>query len=448
MVKYKFPDDFIWGVATSAYQIEGAYNKDGKGENIWDRFTSIPGNIYKNHNGNVACDHYHLYQSDINILKELGIKNYRFSISWARIFPDGYGKVNQKGIEYYRRLINALLDKGIQPAITLYHWDLPQELQDIGGWTNKKVVDYFVEYAELMFKEFGDLVPIWITHNEPWVVSILGHAWGVHAPGIKDYKIALKVAHNILLSHGKVVKLYRSMSLKGKIGITLNLSSIHSATDSEKDLLAAKIYDGFMNRWFLDAILKGSYPEDMKKLYNELNILPQFSDDDMKIINERIDFLGINYYTRSVVKYDENAYPLKVSMLDLDNPKTDMGWEIYPKGLYELLINLHKNYDGIDILITENGAAFNDIVNYKGKVVDDYRIDYLYRHLLEAYRAICDGVNLKGYYLWSFLDNFEWAEGYSKRFGIVFVDYNTQKRIIKDSAYWYSDVIKNNGITE
>lgn len=448
MQKYNFPKDFIWGVATSAYQIEGAYNADGKGENIWDRFTSIPGKIFKNQNGNVACDHYNLYERDIEILEELGIKNYRLSISWARIFPKGYGEVNQKGLDFYKKLINKLIEKGIQPAVTLYHWDLPQHLQDIGGWANKKVVDYFVEYAELMFKEFGDIVPIWITHNEPWVVSILGHAWGVHAPGIKDYKTALQVAHNILLSHGKAVRLYRNMSLKGRIGITLNLSSTYPETDDQKDILAANIYDGFMNRWFLDAVLKGRYPEDMIKLYSEQRILPEFLEDDMKIISEKIDFLGINYYTRSVLRYDENAYPLKVTMVDLDNPKTDMGWEIYPEGLFDLLINIHKNYGGVDILITENGAAFNDIVNYKGKVVDDYRIDYLYRHLTQAHRAILDGVNLKGYYLWSFLDNFEWAEGYSKRFGIVFIDYKTQKRIIKDSAYWYSNVVKNNGILD
>lgn len=448
MQKYTFPKDFIWGVATAAYQIEGAHNVDGKGENIWDRFTSIPGNIYKNHNGNVACNHYNLYEKDIEIMEELGIKNYRLSISWARIFPKGYGEINQKGLDYYKRLINTLISKGIKPAVTLYHWDLPQHLQDMGGWANRKVIDYFVEYAELMFKEFGDVVPIWITHNEPWVVSILGHAWGVHAPGIKDYKTALQVAHNILLSHGKVVKLYRSMNLKGKIGITLNLSSTHPLTDDEKDVRAAEVYDGFLNRWFLDAVLKGTYPEDMVKLYREQNILPEYTDEDMRIISEKIDFLGINYYTRSVLKYDENAYPLKASLVDLENPKTDMGWEIYPQGLYELLTNIHHNYGGVDILITENGAAFNDIVNYKGKVVDDYRIDYLYRHLREAHRAISEGVNLRGYYLWSFLDNFEWAEGYAKRFGIVFVDYKTQQRIVKESAYWYSNVIKNNSLCE
>ncbi|MCX7695441.1 MAG: GH1 family beta-glucosidase [Caloramator sp.] len=448
MNKYSFPKDFIWGVATSSYQIEGAYNEDGKGENIWDRFTSIPGNIYKNHNGNVACDHYHLYEKDIEILEQLGIKNYRLSISWARIFPKGYGEVNKKGVEFYKKLINKLVSRGIQPAVTLYHWDLPQHLQDMGGWANRKVVDYFVEYAEFMFKEFGDLVPIWITHNEPWVVSMLGYAWGIHAPGIKDYKMALQVAHNVLLSHGKVVRLYRSMNLKGKIGITLNLLTSYPFTSDEKDVLAAKINDGFVNRWFLDPVLKGKYPEDMVELYREQNILPELPEDDMEIINEKIDFLGINYYTRSVVKYDETAYPLKSSAVDLDNPKTDMGWEIYPKGLYDMLIYLHKNYDGINIMITENGAAFNDIVNSKGRVVDDYRIHYLYEHLKEVHRAISDGVNLKGYYLWSFLDNFEWAEGYAKRFGIVYVDYNNQNRIIKDSGYWYREVIKNNVLSE
>jgi beta-glucosidase len=445
MNKSIFPQDFIWGTATASYQIEGAYKEDGKGESIWDRFSHSPGKVFKGHTGDVACDHYHRYEEDIKLLKKLGVKSYRLSIAWTRIFPEGRGQVNQKGIEFYKKLINLLIENEITPAVTLYHWDLPQKLQDIGGWTNPEVVESYVDFAKLMFKELGDLVPLWITHNEPWVVSILGNGWGNHAPGIRDFKTALLVAHNLMLSHGKAVKAYREMGFKGKIGITLNLSPTYAASVSEEDKLAAGLQDGFNNRWFLDPVLKGSYPEDLVQLYKEKDLLPEFKAEDLSIMSEQTDFLGINYYSRGVIKFNKNGYPLPIDYVQTNNDKTEMGWEIYPEGLYDLLTRLHKDYDGIDIMITENGAAFNDIVNREGQVLDDNRLDYIYKHLVQCHNAIEAGVNLKAYYVWSMMDNFEWAEGYAKRFGITYVNYETQERILKKSARWYSEVIKNNG---
>lgn len=445
MNKVTFPKDFIWGTATAAYQIEGAYKEDGKGESIWDRFSHNPGKVFKGHTGDVACDHYHRYEEDIRLLRQLGVKSYRLSIAWTRIFPEGKGEPNKKGLEFYKRLIKLLIENDIVPAVTLYHWDLPQKLQDIGGWTNPQVVECYISYAKFMFEELGDLVPIWITHNEPWVVAFLGNAWGQHAPGMSDYKTALLVAHNLILSHGKAVKAYREMGLKGRIGITLNLSPTYAASDSDEDKLAAALQDSFNNRWFLDPVLKGKYPEDLLQLYREKELLPDINEEDLKIMSEPTDFLGINFYSRAVIKHNDKAYPLPVEYVDTNNDKTEMGWEVYPEALYDLLTRLNKDYNGIDILITENGAAYNDIVNREGKVEDDNRLDYIYRHLLQCHRAIEKGVNLKGYYVWSMLDNFEWAEGYAKRFGITYVNYESQERILKKSAYWYSEVIRNNG---
>jgi beta-glucosidase len=445
MNKIIFPQDFIWGTATAAYQIEGAYKEDGKGESIWDRFSHSPGKVFKGHTGNRACDHYHRYEEDIKLLKQLGVKSYRLSIAWTRIFPEGKGEPNKKGIEFYKKLVKLLIENDITPAVTLYHWDLPQKLQDIGGWINPEVVECYVNYARFMFKELGDLVPVWITHNEPWVVAFLGNAWGVHAPGIRDFKTALLVAHNLMLSHGKVVRAYREMRLKGKIGITLNLSPTYAASESQGDKLAARFQDGFNNRWFLDPVLKGCYPEDLLQIYREKDLLPELEAEDLKIMCEPTDFLGINFYSRAVIKHNKNGYPLPTEYVETNNDKTEMGWEVYPKGLYDLLARLHKDYDGINIMITENGAAYNDIVNREGKVEDDNRLDYIYKHLVQCHKAIEDGVNLKGYYVWSMMDNFEWAEGYAKRFGITYVNYDTQERILKKSAHWYSEVIKNNG---
>jgi beta-glucosidase len=441
-----FPHNFIWGAATASYQIEGAWNEDGKGESIWDRFSHMPGKVENGESGDIACDHYHRYPEDIKILKELGIKSYRLSISWSRIFPDGKGKINPKGIEFYKKLIGLLLENGIKPAVTLYHWDLPQKLQDIGGWANREVVNYYEQYVRYIFKELGDMVPIWITMNEPAVHAFQGHAFGSHAPGIKDYSTAFQVTHHILLAHGKAVRAYREMDFKGEIGITLNMGHLYPLTDSEEDKLALAKADGLDNRWFADPVLKGKYPAEIVELLSEKVVLPEILPGDMEIISTPIDFLGVNNYSRCVVKKDPNGEWLtEVGYVRTQNDKTEMDWEVYPEGLYDLLMRIHKDYKGIKIIITENGAAFKDIVNREGKIEDDMRLDYIYRYLTQAKRAIEDGVNLAGYYVWSFMDNIEWAYGSSKRFGIVHVDFKTLKRTIKKSGYWYSDVIKNNG---
>ncbi len=445
MSKIKFSENFLWGVATASYQIEGAWNEDGKGESIWDRFSHIPGNVIKGDTGDVACDHYHRYEEDVKLLKELGIDTYRLSLSWPRIIPDGKGKTNNKGIDFYKRLTSLLRENGIKPAVTLYHWDLPQKLQDIGGWSNRDVAGYFQQYAQYCFKELGDYVSMWITHNEPWVVSFLGNWYGTHAPGVKDFSTALLVSHNLLLSHGKTVKAFRDSNCSGEIGITLNLTPLYSASDSNNDKEAAKRADGYYNRWFLDPVLKGRYPKDMIDWYSRKACVPEFTQTDLEIINSPVDFLGINYYSSGYVKEDKNEWPLEACNVETGRDKTDMGWEINPPGLYDLLLRVHKDYNGIKIYITENGRASNDIINRHGNVEDDDRLDYLYKHFIEAYRAQQSNVNLAGYYVWSFMDNFEWAEGYAKRFGITYVDYKTQERIIKKSGHWYKEVIRNNG---
>jgi beta-glucosidase len=432
-----FPKDFLWGTATSSYQIEGAYNEDGKGESIWDRFSHTAGKIKNNENGDIACNHYQLYKEDVKLLKSLGVNTYRFSISWPRIFPEGKGKINEKGLDFYKRLIDSLLREGIKPAATLYHWDLPQKLQDIGGWANREVTDYFEQYAETVFRELGDTVPLWMTHNEPAVVSTFGNELGTHAPGIKDLSTALTVSHNLLLSHGKALRAYRGMGLKGEIGIALNTWPVYSATDNVEDKRTADICNAKGMGWYLDPIFKGHYPELAIKSYEGEARLPVVEEGDMKLISAPIDFLGINYYSRSVIGGGDRCVE-----------KNILGWEVYPQGLYDVLTWLHREYNGIKLMITENGRPCEDKVDSEGHVSDEKRIEYIREHLIQANRAMADGVNLTGYYLWSFLDNFEWAEGYWTRFGIVHVNFETLKRTVKDSGYWYRKVIEDNGLTE
>lgn len=444
MKLHQFPKDFLWGAATAAYQIEGAYNEDGRGESIWDRYSHIPGNVTNGNTGDVACDHYHRYIEDIELMKQLGLKSYRLSISWPRIFPNGYGEPNPKGIAFYKDLINRLNDNGIVPMVTLYHWDLPQKLQNIGGWANRKTVDYFVDYAKYVFKELADMVPYWITHNEPYVVSFTGNWVGRHAPGIKDFKTATLISHHLLLSHGKVVQAYREMGYKGKIGITLNMNAVYPATNSAQDIEAAERFNEHHNLWFSDPIFKGEYPEKIYKWYEERGLEPEVLPGDMDIIKTPVDFLGINNYFASYISNNPQAWPLQTESVLTGKPQTMMGWEICPEGIYDLLKDLGNRYS-TKIYITENGAAFNDIVNLDGEVDDENRRDFLRRYLMNVHRAIEEGVEVCGYYAWSLLDNFEWAHGYSKRFGIIYVDYETQKRIIKKSGYWYKSVIENNG---
>ncbi|ADH60167.1 beta-galactosidase [Thermoanaerobacter mathranii subsp. mathranii str. A3] len=445
----KFPKDFVWGVATSSYQIEGAVNEDGRTPSIWDTFSKTEGKTYQGHTGDVACDHYHRYKEDVEIMKEIGVKAYRFSIAWPRIFPEE-GKYNSKGIDFYKRLVDELLKKDIMPVVTIYHWDLPQwAYEKGGGWLNRDSVKWFAEYATKLYEELGDVIPLWITHNEPWCASILSYGIGEHAPGHKDYREALIAAHHILLSHGEAVKAFREMNIKGsKVGITLNLTPVYPASEKEEDKLAAQYADGFSNRWFLDPIFKGNYPQDMMELYSK--IIGEFDfikEGDLETISVPIDFLGVNYYTRSIVKYDEESM-LKAENVPGPGKRTEMGWEISPESLYDLLKRLDREYTKLPIYITENGAAFKDEVTEDGRVHDDERIEYIKEHLKAAAKFIEEGGNLKGYFVWSLMDNFEWAHGYSKRFGIVYVDYKTQKRILKDSALWYKGVIQRSVIEE
>lgn len=436
----KFPEDFIWGTATASYQIEGAFNEDGRGESIWDRFSHTPGKVFEGHTGDVACDHYHKYREDVQLMADLKIQSYRFSIAWTRIFPEE-GKLNKNGLRFYRNLLEELHRHNIKPVATIYHWDLPQWIQDKGGWSNRETVDHFVQYAETLFKELGDLVPMWITHNEPWCAAFLGHAFGVHAPGHQNWKEALAVSHHLMLSHGKTVNTYRQLDQEGEIGITLNLSPSYPASDQTEDIAAARRSDGFANRWFLDPLFKGGYPEDMIETFSrQVGALEFIKENDLGIISAPIDFLGINYYFPNVIAHDPSNSGLQASTLPVEGETTAMGWGIDSNTFYQLLRRIKNDYTNLPLFITENGAAFEDQV-VDGKVEDPKRIAFLEDHFEAASRFIQEGGNLQGYYVWSFLDNFEWAYGYEKRFGLVYVDYETQERIPKASAKWYKQLI-------
>ena len=441
----RFPEGFIWGAAASAYQIEGAWNEDGKGPSIWDTFCRIPGKIRNGDTGDVAADHYHRWEEDVNIMAELGLKAYRFSISWPRIFPEGVGEVNRKGLDFYSRLVDKLLAHGIEPFVTLYHWDLPQALQDRGGWPSRDTAYAFAHYAETVAGELGDRVSFWITHNEPFVAALIGHFTGEHAPGIQDPSAAFSAAHHLLLSHGLAAQAIRAAaSRKPEVGIVLNLHPVHPASPSEEDQLAARRFDGIINRMFLDPIFRGKYPEDIVELLGFL--LPEIRPGDMETISVPIDFIGINYYTRSVARFDPEFPLIQASQIHPEGNEYSQMWEIYPPGIYEIVTRVWKEYDPNSIFLTENGVPVPDGVDFDGRVRDERRIRYLKNHLIHLHRAISEGAPVRGYFVWSLLDNFEWAYGYSMRFGLVYVDYPTQKRIIKDSGRWYAQVIRENGL--
>lgn len=448
MSKYHFPDHFIWGAATSSYQIEGAPEADGKGESIWDRFTRSGGNILDNATGDIACDHYRRYEEDGQLMAGLGLQAYRFSISWPRLFPAGGGRPNKKGLDFYRRLVDQLQGFNIAPFATLYHWDLPQALQEKGGWTNRDTAKYFAEYAAFTFENLDLPVRGWITINEPWVAAFLGHAMGLHAPGWTDFNLALDAAHNLLLGHGLALQRFREQGRKDEeIGIALNLTPIHPFSESEEDRAAARRTDGFMNRWFLDPLLEGAYPQDMVDLYRRHFKLPPVEEGDMEIISGPLDFLGINNYTRHVVKTGDSESDLTGNFVNPpESEYTEMGWEVYPRGLYELLSRIGRDYGPIPLYITENGAAFPDQLEEDGAVNDQARINYLQSYILEAWQALEEGAPLKGYFVWSLMDNFEWTFGYSKRFGLIYINYQTLERRWKKSAYWYRKVISRNGL--
>lgn len=442
----QFPKGFLWGAATASYQIEGAWNEGGKGESIWDSFSHRPGTILNGDTGDVACDHYHRWQEDVELMVHLGLHAYRFSIAWPRIVPHGVGSVNPAGLDFYDRLVDALLDRGIKPFVTLYHWDLPQALQDVGGWPNRDLVGHFADYATAVVRRLGDRVRHWITFNEPWVFAFLGYFTGDHAPGLTDLAAAFQAAHHSLMAHGAAADAIRADGdAETQVGITLNLAHVDPASDSQADLEAAHRFDGYLNRWFLDPLFHGHYPEDMLTLLGDL--APQGKADDLIGLPARMDFLGINNYSRSVVGYQQDP-PLNMAFHSPEGSQyTEMGWEVYPDGLYKLLMRVHRDYGPRCIYITENGAAFPDVFQ-DGVVNDRDRIEFLRSYILAACRALEEGVPLEGYFVWSLLDNFEWGYGYSKRFGIVWVDFETGERTPKQSARWYSEVIARNGVEE
>jgi beta-glucosidase len=432
--------DFIWGVATSSYQIEGAANEDGRGKSIWDTFCKVPGKVANFDNGDIACDHYHRFKEDLDLMKWMGVKAYRFSVAWPRVIPDGVGRVNEMGLDFYDRLIDSSLEREIAPWLTMYHWDLPEALQLRGGWNNREVVEWFGEYGEVLTSRFGDRVKNWMTLNEPLCSAWLGHLYGDMAPGIKDLQTALNVSHNLLMSHGLACQVIRSNVSEANVGIVINVTPAVPATDSQVDSNAAQLADGFDNRWFLDPVFGRTYPADV---IDALGASPEIHSGDMELIAQDLDFLGVNFYFRQTVAADQNSKPLPIRSVNRENvKKTAMNWEVHPQAFEEILLRISKEYSPKAIYITENGSAWNDEV-INGEIIDDERIDYLVRHLDAMRSARNQGAPILGYFAWSFLDNFEWAYGYEKRFGLIYVDYKTQTRTPKKSALFYRQLLLN-----
>jgi beta-glucosidase len=437
-----FPDGFLWGAATSAYQVEGSPLADGAGASIWHRFSHTPGLVHGGETGDVACDHYRRFPEDVALMKELGLTAYRFSIAWGRVLPEGTGRVNEKGLDFYRRLVDALLEAGIAPAATLYHWDLPAALDDRGGWLNRDAGAWFAEYARVAFRALDGRVRLWATLNEPWVVTDGGYLHGGLAPGHRNLFEAPIVTHNLMRAHGAAVDAYRAEG-KHAIGLVVNLEPKYPASGSEADLAATRRADAYMNRQFLDTALLGRYPEELPAIFGEA--WPRFPEADLDAIRRPIDFVGINYYTRGVMRHDPRAWPLSASRVRQPGAHTEMDWEVYPDGLTDVLVGVRERYGAMPLYVTENGAAFADPSPSNGVVSDPERVDYLRRHLRAAHRALEAGVDLRGYFAWSLLDNFEWSHGTSRRFGLVRVDYDTQRRTPKESARFYAEVIRTRG---
>jgi beta-glucosidase len=440
-----FPQGFAWGTATAAFQIEGAPREDGKGESIWDRFSHTPGAIRDGANADVACDHYHRWREDVALMAELAHNAYRFSIAWTRVLPAGRGAVNNAGLDFYERLADALLARGIAPYVTLYHWDLPQALQDAGGWRNRDTAAAFADYAGIVAARLGDRVRHWITHNEPQVVTNAGHLTGEMAPGVRDLAAWWPVSHHLLLAHGLAVPVLRAASAAGaQVGITLNLSPKVPASASAEDQRAAPLGDALFNRWFLDPLFRGTYPDEAAALLTRPDDLIQ--PGDLAAIQAPLDFLGVNYYTIERIRRNPALPGLVPQVAPEDGPGlTAMGWAVRPEGLGDLLIRLHREYQPPAMYVTENGAAYPDALAPDGQVVDPERTDYLRRHFAQARRALAAGVPLRGYFIWSLLDNFEWARGYIPRFGLAYTDYPTQRRIIKGSGRYFAAVARANG---
>jgi beta-glucosidase len=457
----RFPEGFIWGAATASYQIEGAIAEGGRGPSIWDTFAHTPGTIQNGDTGDVADDHYHRYPEDVALLADLGATHYRFSLAWPRLQPLGRGPLNPAGVDYYQRLVDALLEAGVQPWVTLYHWDLPQALEDTGGWPERDTALRFADYAGAVYRRLGDRIAWWTTLNEPWCSAYLGYANGTHAPGRTDPVAAVRAAHHLLLGHGLALQAMRAHGPGAggtSFGITLNLYPVEPASEQDGDLDAARRIDGLFNRQFLDPVLRGRYPEDLRDDLSLVTDAAHVHEGDEQTIAQPLDFLGINYYSRMVVRagvgprHQPDATSVWVASNDVefvsrDLPRTAMGWEIDAQGLHDILSRVQRDYGPLPLYVTENGAAFADEVGSDGTVADPLRVNYLDSHFRAAHRAITDGIDLRGYFVWTLMDNFEWARGYSMRFGLVYVDYPTQRRIPKQSARWFSEVTRRNGLS-
>jgi len=437
---YQFPKDFLWGAATASYQIEGAWNEDGKGESIWDRFSHTVGKVKGGYTGDVACDSYHRYKEDVALAKQLNLNSYRFSISWPRIQPTGLGKPNHKGLDYYKRLTDALLEAKIRPLATIYHWDLPQALEDAGGWPNRDTASRFAEYAEIVARALGDRVSHWCIFNEPFVFTFLGYAWGTHAPARRDFLACMRATHVVSLAQGKAFRALKSVNPKLDVGSAFSMSRCQPATPSDADRAAADRAHALGNVWFLHAALKGEYPKAFVG-DNPLELMG-VQPGDMEIVRAPLDFIGINYYRRQLV----SAIPVGpgqdatgVKNYDaFEGPLTDFAWEIWPDGFYDMVMRIARDYNNPPIEITENGCSYLDWPDEKGRIPDPRRVEFLRGYLSALGRAMKDGARVRAYHQWSLMDNFEWAEGFTQRFGMVFVDFRNQNRIIKDSGYWFT----------
>ncbi|HET7516896.1 MAG TPA: GH1 family beta-glucosidase [Actinomycetes bacterium] len=430
---------------------------DGRSPSIWDTFCATPGNVRGGDDGRTACDHRRLMEADVDLIAALGLDAYRFSVAWPRVQPEGRGPVNPEGLDFYRRLADSLLERGIEPWVTLYHWDLPQALQDRGGWASRETTGRFADYAATVYAALSDRVANWTTLNEPWCAAFLGHAAGIHAPGLQDPATAVRAAHHLLVAHGQATRVMRAIDARPRLGINLNLDPVTPASGGPADADAARRIDGLYNRLFLDPLFAGRYPPDVLEDLGGLGGLDRVGEADLAAIAVPLDLLGVNYYRRWVVAARPERPRLggppspwvaagDVEFVASDRPRTDLGWEIDPSGLDELLLRLHRDYPSLPLYVTENGAAFDDGPDARGRVPDLARIRFLDGHLRAAHRAIEGGVDLRGYFVWSLLDNFEWAEGYAKRFGIVYVDFPTQRRLPKDSALWYREAIARGGL--
>lgn len=466
MINFRFKKDFVWGAATAALQIEGATKEGGRGDSQWDVFCRhYPDKIFEAATPDIACEHYHRYREDVALIKELGHTGYRLSIAWTRIFPQGVGEVNPEGVAFYRALFEALTLSGIEPNVTLYHWDLPQALAEQGGWENPATIDHFVHYAETCFRLFKDQVKVWVTLNEPGWTTLNGYVTALHPPLKHDYRAAVKVAYHFMVAHSRAVERFRVLNQPGQIGIVLNMSTVYPATQSDEDKVAAHLADGVLNRWFIDAALLGHFPSDIIDFYQEKNLLPFMESIDLACIQKNtVDFIGVNYYyphyashvatktqfglNNTGVNTDDCHFSIAGLFQFVKNPQgkyTDWGWEIDPEALYALLQRAEMYRPGISIYVTENGIGLQDVLTKEGRVEDDARIDFVREHLKVIHRAIAEGINVKGYYMWSLMDNFSWINGYKKRYGFLYVDRKTMQRYKKKSALWFREVIENRG---